>query len=169
MEKRSLESIVRALEQHQVQYLIVGGMAVVAHGYVRFTADIDLILSLDEQNLSRAVMALKTLDYRPRAPVPIERFADPVARQEWVREKNMVVFSLFSPLHPATEIDLFVEAPLDFATAHARAQRLELAPGVAATFCSLEDLIDLKLRAGRPRDMQDIDQLRKLSEEGGDE
>jgi len=41
---RSLETIVRALDGARVRYLIVGGLAVVAHGYVRFTADVDLVL-----------------------------------------------------------------------------------------------------------------------------
>src|SRR5687768_6656731 len=73
MEKASVEAIVRALNQHQVQYLIVGGLAVVAHGYVRFTADVDLLLGVDGQNLRRAVDALRALDFRPRAPVPFEQ------------------------------------------------------------------------------------------------
>ena len=76
----------------------------------------------------------------------------------------MTVFSLFSPDHPATEIDLFVDPPLVFADAYAGALHLEVAPGIAATFCSLENLIDLKSRAGRPRDLDDIEQLRKIQE-----
>src|SRR5688572_19758439 len=104
MEKASVEAIVRALNQHQVQYLIVGGLAVVAHGYVRFTADVDLLLGVDGQNLRRAVDALRALDFRARAPVPFEQFVDPAMRRRWAAEKNKMVFSLFSPNHPATEI-----------------------------------------------------------------
>lgn len=162
MEKRSIESIVKALNDYKVQYLIVGGLAVVAHGYVRFTADIDLILAMDTQNLFNAVTALKTLNYRPRAPVEFERFADPDHRKQWVDQKGLTVFSLFSPDHPVSEIDLFIDPPLVFSEAHPRAIQLEVAPGIAATFCSLEDLIDLKSKAGRPRDLDDIEQLRKI-------
>lgn len=43
MEKNSVEAIVGALNEAGVRYLIVGGMAVVAHGYLRFTADLDLM------------------------------------------------------------------------------------------------------------------------------
>ena len=43
MEKRSVEAVVRGFNEAQVRYLIAGGVAVVAHGYVRFTADLDLI------------------------------------------------------------------------------------------------------------------------------
>lgn len=164
MEKNSIESIVRTLNDHGVKYLIAGGLAVVAHGYVRFTADIDLVLGMTKRNLTGAVAALKTLHYRPRAPVDFEQFIDPQNRAQWIEQKGITVFSLFSPDHPVTEIDLFVDPPLAFADAYSRALRLEVAPGISATFCSLEDLISLKSKAGRPRDLDDIEQLRKLRE-----
>lgn len=44
MEVRSVEAIVRALNDASVQYLIVGGLAVNAHGYERFTKDVDLVI-----------------------------------------------------------------------------------------------------------------------------
>jgi predicted nucleotidyltransferase len=168
MDASSIESIVRTLNEHQVHYLIVGGLAVVAHGYVRFTADVDLILAFDETNLTRAVTALTALDYKPRAPVAFSQFIDPAKRREWQEQKGMTVFSLFSPKHPATEIDLFVESPLDFPAAMARAKQIEVAPGVRAVFCSIQDLIALKAAARRPRDLEDIAQLRRLETEEGE-
>jgi len=160
MQKSSVEAIVKALEDAGARYLIAGGLAVVAHGYVRFTADVDLILDLEEGNVRRAIAALADLGYRPRAPVPISQFADPLARRDWVREKGLTVFSLFSEQHPATEIDLFVELPLDFGDAHRAALRLDVGSQVVATFVGFDDLVALKRQAGRPQDMMDIDQLR---------
>lgn len=150
MEKHSIELIVRALNDHQVRYLIAGGLAVVAHGYVRFTADIDLLLAMDRRNLADAIDALTKLNYRPRAPVAFEQFADSDRRQEWMDQKGMTVFSLFSPDHPVTEIGLFVDPPLVFEEAYSRAVHLEVALGISATFCSIDDLIDLKSKAGPP-------------------
>jgi hypothetical protein len=167
MEKHSLELIAKALNVRQVQYLIAGGLAVVAHGYLRFTADIDLLLSMDEANLRKALEAFSTLRYQPRAPVEMAQFIEPARRREWINEKGMTVFSLFSPEHPASEIDLFVDPPLNFADAYSRASWLEIAPGLRASFCSLDDLIDLKQCAGRPLDLNDIEQLRKLKGDSG--
>jgi predicted nucleotidyltransferase len=162
MAKGSIEAIIRALNEAGVNYLVVGGLAVVAHGYVRFTADVDLILDLREDNLRHALAALASLGYRPRAPVPMEQFISPDTRAQWVREKGLTVFSLFSTEHEATELDLFVEAPLDFDKAYAATARMEVAPQLAATFVSLEDLLFLKKLAGRPKDLEDIERLQAL-------
>ena len=165
MERRSVQAIIGALNAAGVRYLIAGGLAVVAHGYVRFTADIDLILDLESGNVKQAMMALAALGYQPRAPVRLEEFADPAKRGEWVREKGLTVFSLFSAEHPATEVDLFVEVPLDFDAAYRSAARMDVAPEVSATFVSLPDLLRLKQRARRPQDMLDIEKLRALHKE----
>jgi predicted nucleotidyltransferase len=164
MEVRSIESVIRALNDAGVRYLIAGGVAVVAHGYVRYTADLDLILELSETNLRPALAALTGLGYRPTAPVPLEAFADGSTRAEWIQSKGLTVLSLFSPQHQRTVIDLFVEEPLDFAKAFASALRLEVAAGVPATFVNLDDLLELKRRAARPKDQIDIEHLEKIRE-----
>ncbi len=165
MEKRSVEDIITALNEAGARYLVAGGLAVVAHGYVRFTADMDLILDLEPANVRRAIAALPPLGYRPRAPVALDDFAIAARRAEWVREKGLTVFSLYSPLHPATEIDLFVESPVDFNAAYSNAVRMEIAPHVSAAFIGLSDLIHLKKQAGRPQDLFDIERLQALRRE----
>lgn len=166
MTRRSVVRIVATLNAGGIRYLIAGGLAVVAHGLVRFTADIDLILDPDPESLKRAVSAFARLQYKPRAPVAFEDFADAETRGAWVREKGLAVFSLFSPEHSATEVDLFVESPIDFELAYARAYRAELAPGVTATFVSLADLLEMKRQAGRKQDLEDVAGLESLGEEG---
>jgi hypothetical protein len=169
MTRRSVDAIVEALHVHDVRYLIVGGLAVVAHGYVRFTADVDLVLDLTPSNLKAAIAALTELGYRPRAPVSFQDFAVAHTREHWVREKGLTVFSLYSDAHPATEVDLFVQPPFDFAAAYAAATRIEIAPGIEAVFVSYNDLVALKSRAGRPQDLEDIRQLKALRPEDAGE
>lgn len=162
MQQASVQSIVQALNQANVRYLIAGGLAVVAHGYVRLTLDVDLILDLDSTNVKRALQALGTLGYIPRVPVPMEKFADPETREKWIAEKGMTVFSLYSPLHELTQVDLFVREPLDFDAAFRTAFQAEVSPGLVATFVNAKDLIEMKKKAARPKDLLDIDQLRRL-------
>jgi predicted nucleotidyltransferase len=162
MTKRSVEAIVAALNASGVRYLVAGGLAVVAHGYLRFTADVDMMIDLEPQNVERAIEALEGLGYRPRAPVAFREFADPGKREKWVKEKGLTVFSLFSDEHAATEIDLFVEPPLDFDAAYESAARFDVAPGVEAVFVGYEDLLRLKQQAGRQVDLEDIERLKAI-------
>ena len=163
MRKSSVETIVRALNAAGVQYLIVGGLAVVAHGYVRLTMDVDLLVGFGEANLTAAIGVFRSLGYRPRAPVAIEQFANAQMREEWRRSKGMEVFTLVSETDPLTEVDLFVSDPIGFARAYGEAVRVEIEPGVPATFCSLRDLLAMKDAAGRPRDRLDAAQLRQIN------
>lgn len=165
MTRRSVESLVAALEAAEVRYLIVGGLAVVAHGHVRFTADLDLVLDPDPAMFARARTILEDFGYRPRVPVSFEAFADPAQRARWREDKGMLALSLTSPEHRATEVDLFLEPPFDFAAAWARALRVELEPGVSAAFVSLADLRAMKRAAGRPVDALDLAALERLHPE----
>ena len=162
MKKSSVESIVSALNQAGVRYLIVGGLAVNAHGYMRLTVDIDLLVQLDETNARAAIEALQRLGYRPRVPVAFAQFADVRVRQEWLTQRNMQVFSVFSPEHPETEIDLFVSDPLGFDQAYAITSSTIVRPWLAAVVCSLADLLKLKRLANRPKDALDIAELRQI-------
>ena len=165
MTRHSVEAIVASLERAGIRYLIVGGLAVVAHGHVRFTADIDLVLAPDDDNLRRAVAALEGQGYEPRAPVPFEAFLDAAERAQWRRDKGMVVFSASSPEHPATQVNLFLEPPFEFDAAWQRSVRMEIAPLLHARFIALSDLRAMKRVAGRPVDLLDLDALARVHPE----
>ena len=115
MEVRSIETIVKTLNDARVKYLIVGGLAVVAHGYERFTRDVDLVIGLERENIIRGLRALMAIGYQMKIPVTPEQFAEPALREQWRREKNMVVLQLWSDVHRRTPIDVFVYEPFDFA------------------------------------------------------
>jgi hypothetical protein len=167
VDQRSVVGIARVFQETRVRYLIVGGLAVIAHGYVRFTSDVDIVLDMEPDNLRRAVSALGRLGYRPRAPVPLESFADAATRESWIRDRHMLVFSLWNPQSPATEVDLFVASPFDFSRAYAAAVRRVLEPGVEATFVGLDDLLELKAKAGREVDKDDIIKLKGVPRDSG--
>jgi len=169
MTSSSVQTIIKALNEAGVRYLVVGGLAVVAHGHVRFTADVDLVLDFDENNLGRAMEVFAGLGFRPRAPVPLQHFADAQIRQGWIRDKGLTVLSLFSDDHPLTEVDLFVADPLGFDEAYARRATLAVAPDVDATFVAVDDLIRLKRSAGRPQDLVDAEALDRLRGEREDD
>jgi len=161
----TLEAIARGLNAAKVRYLVVGGVAVNAHGYQRLTQDIDLVVQLNTENLLAAVHALEPLGYRSALPVNAEEFADSATRHFWIEHKNMQVFPLVSDRCPDTTIDLFVTEPFDFDSEYEAALCAELEPGVPLRFLQLRTLISMKEKAGRPRDLDDVEHLRWILEE----
>lgn len=160
-----IERVLAALNEAGVRYLVVGGVAVVLHGHLRTTVDLDLVVHLVPENVLRAVRALGTLGYKPRAPVAIEDFVDAEVRARWIREKGLKVFSLWSGQIPRLQVDLFVEEPFDFEGASSRALRVPLGT-TEAPLLSRDDLIAMKRAAGRHGDLADVEALEAIAKRG---
>lgn len=165
MRLATLEALAKALDEAGVRYLVVGGVAVNAHGYQRMTQDLDLVVQLQVPNLQNALKALDRLGYRPALPVRGEELTDPERRREWIEGKNMQVFPMVSDRHPETTVDLFVTEPFDFDSEYETALVAELSPGAVLRILRLSALIEMKERAGRPRDKDDVEHLRWILEE----
>ncbi|MGI9087275.1 MAG: nucleotidyl transferase AbiEii/AbiGii toxin family protein [Chthoniobacterales bacterium] len=162
MEVRSVEAIVRALNEAKVQYLIVGGLAVNAHGFVRLTRDVDIVLGLDPANAALGLNTLLAIGYRMAIPAKPEAFADAETRDRWRREKQMIVLKLWSDDHRRTPVDIFVYEPFVFAEESRAASVLEVCPGVKAPVVSLATLLEMKRTAARPQDLTDIAELERM-------
>jgi len=157
-----VETVVAALNAAEVRYLIVGGLAVNAHGYLRATRDLDLVMQLESANLRRGLECLFEIGYRLAIPVSVEDFADVSKREAWRVEKGMIVLKLWSDDHRRTPVDVFVYEPFDFSEEFEKACLSELQPGIFARIVSLKALIEMKLVAGRPHDLMDIEELRRV-------
>ena len=166
MRLADVELIFRALNDAEVRYLVVGGLAVNAHGYVRITVDADIVLQLQEENILRAMNALSAKGYQPLVPVAASEFADPEKRRSWITEKNMIVFQMRHPDRDSTRLDIFVAEPFDFDDAYARAL-WEGVHGVRSPIAPYEELVKLKQAAGRPQDLLDLQQLEIIRQKRG--
>lgn len=162
MKVETILAVTRALHDANVRFLVCGGQAVVAHGYVRFTADLDIAVQLEPDHIRRAVAALEGAGYRPALPVSGSEFADAETRRRWAEEKNMTVLSFISNADPLGTIDVFILDQFDFEAEYASATILKLAPGLYWPVLRLETLISLKKAVGRPIDLDDVDHLTAL-------
>jgi len=162
----NLREIFKALADADVEYLVVGGLAVIMHGHLRATRDLDLVIGLQPDNCVKAMDALSGIGLRPRLPVTLADFADPAKREDWTQNRNMLVFQLWDPANPERSVDVFVREPLDFRTMLSDAAIKDL-DGVPIHVASIRHLILLKQAAGRPRDMDDIEALREIAAETG--
>ena len=169
MKLTSFAALVAALETAGVRYLIAGGLAVNAYGYLRFTKDVDLVVQLVPETIRAAFRALATLGYRPIVPISAVQFADARLRESWIRDKGMQVLQFWSDQHRETPVDVFVTEPFSFEDEYRNALIKPLHGTTPVRFVSIQTLIQMKEVAGRPQDKIDIEHLRMRLEDHGEE
>jgi predicted nucleotidyltransferase len=158
------QTIFAELNEERIDYVVVGGLAVNLHGIPRMTYDIDLIISLDTENIMKTVARLKSWGYLPRAPVKAKDLADREKRNSWIEEKNMKAFTFFNEKEPVGEIDLLIDSPIPYGELRKRAVIFDIL-GTKVPVISVPDLIELKRNTGRKQDRSDVEHLRSLLEE----
>jgi predicted nucleotidyltransferase len=139
--------ILKDLNAAGVRYVVVGGIALIRHGVVRATRDVDVVYDPDSSNLE----AIRSLAGTWEATRP-----DGSALPE-------DAFSAGRSIHlslPFGELDLLSErtASISFAELLRRSEPRRV-DGVEAPICSLADLVALKRAAGRQRDLADLSDL----------
>ncbi len=130
-----------------VRYVLIGGIALIRHGVVRATRDVDVVLAPEPENLAR----LRTLI----AEWPATRPDGSPVHDDAVAPGRTIHLAT-----PHGELDLLAERlpPLSFAELYARSE-LRRVDGVDVPICSLADLVALKRIAGRERDLVDLHDL----------
>ncbi len=153
--------IFAALNAAHINYLVVGGIAVVLYGVNRFTSDVDLAVELTAENLTSLEKALQRIGFVRRVPVSIQGLADPATRKSWTVHKGMKVYSFMEQDPPGRVIDVMVKPLRDFDDAYARRVTVMI-HGVAVPLIPIDLLERLKREAGRPEDLLDLKALREL-------
>jgi len=155
------DKILRTLLAHDVEFLLIGGLAVGAHGYPRATKDVDVVPAPDRENLRRLHGALAELgaepmeigDFRPtELPVPF----DPEGLDEGGNWTLRTV---------AGRVDVMQWVPgIEEGYAQLRRNALEDdVPGVGrVAVAGYEDVVTMKRAAGRPVDLFDLDELERI-------
>lgn len=158
MTELDIRGILAELTREDVEFLIIGGVAVGFHGYVRATKDVDIVPAPDPQNLERLAQVLRGLDAQIEGAEDFENeeLPDPLNPKalalggNWVLHTRLGRFDimqwigedeLWGKLSPAailTEID-----------------------GLPIKVVSYEDLVALKEMANRPEDLTDLQRLRQ--------
>lgn len=149
-----------ALAERGIEYVLIGGWAVNAHGYRRFTGDVDICPAPDASNLTRLVGLVRDLGGRQ---LGLDEFdqeelpGDPTDPDSLAEGGN---FRLSTELGT---LDLMQWVPgIDAEHAYAELARDAVEAdldGAVVRVCSLDRLLDMKRAAGRPQDLQDLAML----------
>lgn len=143
---KDLREFVALLNAKNIDYLVVGGFAVGWHGYMRFTADIDFLISTRPGNAELVVEALKEFGFASLG----------ITVEDITRDDQFVQLGA-----KPNRIDLITSiAGVDFETAWQNR-----VPGtideLPVNYIGLDDLIRNKESVGRGQDLLDVEQLRK--------
>jgi hypothetical protein len=156
-----IAELLQSLSDSQVQYVLVGGLAVQLHGFLRATFDIDLVLAMNDENLVRFIDVAKRFGLTPGIPVPIDSLRNADQIDQWHREKGMLAFSLREPQTGGGVVDVLVRPEVTFEKLFANAVEGKLF-GRHVPIASIEDLLAMKRIANRPKDRLDIEALEKI-------
>lgn len=138
----------RDLNEAGIRYVIVGGLAVVRHGAVRATKDVDAAVAMDAENLARLEALVERWEATNPDGTPLRTARLAAGGALALRTRHCLVDILSEQLLPA---------PFDDVLARADVKRID---GVEAAICSLADLVAMKRATGRSSDQLDLERLR---------
>lgn len=156
-----IAELLRALSEAQVRYVLVGGIAVQLHGYLRSTFDVDLVLAMDDDNLVRFIEVAKQKGLVPSIPVPIDALRNAGQIEQWHREKGMLAFALREPQVGGGVVDILVRPEVPFEQLMENAVEGKLF-AQQVWIASIEDLLVMKRAVNRPKDQLDVVALEKI-------
>jgi len=142
------ERILRVLDEYEVDYVLVGGLAVQVHGHVRTTIDIDMFPAPARSNLVRLAEALNALD---------ARVLNPGSERLRIDATMLPRAALWQFATPNGSIDVLHDAPGAPSYEELRRRALEIRLGeLTIAVASRDDLIGMKRASARTVDFEDI-------------
>jgi predicted nucleotidyltransferase len=152
--------ILSTLAEHRVDFVVVGGIAVQAHGYIRGTGDVDIVPRPSLLNLSRLGEVLADLEAEVlRAASPVD-----VTDPQLLKRAPLVALITRSGRLDLIDIEHLAGAPSSYDQLRTRALVVAL-EGFQIAVAGLDDLVRMKRAAGRPQDLIDIASLTRTDEE----
>jgi predicted nucleotidyltransferase len=150
--EKDINQFICLANEFKVRLLMVGGGAVNFHGYQRHSADVDFWIDMEKENLNRLINVFKGMGY------DIDTFPDKVLN----KEQNISV--KFSPVDLNLELitNFDINKTFDEAFNESVVVKVEGQAFLKWNVLSLEDLIISKIKAGRPKDLLDIQELKRI-------
>lgn len=140
----------------RVDYVLIGGLAILLHGIERATMDIHATVAMTPDNLSALVEMARELGMTPALSVALESLSNLDQLAQWHHERNLEAFAPRAPGLSDVTLDILLYPPVDYAQMRSRSVTF-LAGDVPVVIASIDDMIALKQTVGHPIDLADID------------
>lgn len=140
----TFSDVFEMLGRANVPYVVISGVAVVLHGYIRPLADLDIVISAQPGEPERAQYALMLAGFVPSIPLPLV---------------SLRVLRMFD--RSEREVDVFVRYQIPFDELFAASATMTIGAATARV-ASREHLVRVKKMTGRPHDLEDVEALTSL-------
>ncbi len=141
------KDLLLSCNQSGIKYMVVGGYAVIHHGYNRFTGDLDIWVEQSENNFQLLVKAFENFGI-PASAINVTDFLS--------NEKDVFTFG-----RPPVCFEILTSVKgLNFEEAYAHSAK-SIYDGIEVNIIDLIDLIKAKKAAGRYKDLDDIEHIKK--------
>jgi predicted nucleotidyltransferase len=141
------ESLLKSLNDHKVDFVVIGATAFPIHGYARATLDIDLFIRPTPENAHRALAALRSFGYD----------VEDLTEEDLLKKKILIrQYLVETDIHPFVTGITFEQVWENRVWGSYKNQKVY--------YASLEDLITMKKAAGRSKDLEDLKVLARLRE-----
>jgi len=152
------DQILKTLRDHEVRFVLIGGLASQVHGSPSLTGDVDICFALDGENLQRLSESLTRM-------AAVRRGLDGAIHAP-IDQRALRAGDVFTLSTRFGDLDLLAhpDPRLDFEQLQGRSIGAEIF-GVEVRVAGLEDLMAMKCAAGRPKDLIELEILGALREE----
>jgi hypothetical protein len=135
------------LNENKVEYVVLGGFAVIIHGFVRTTGDIDILINTTEENADKMLLVMLKFGY---GEYDFEL-------KDFMEEPGCISLDRYNG-----RIDILTSTiGVTFEECYKNKLVIET-QGVAVNYIGLQDLIKNKKAVGRPKDLEDLQNLPKI-------
>ena len=143
---QDFKELISLFNEYEVEYILVGGYAVILHGYSRTTGDIDLWLNRTTENYQKFFQAGQKFGL-PMTQINLETF---------INDTDTDVFSFG---RPPSGLDIMLDVKgLNFSQVFGQCEMRQV-DGIQVRLIHIDNLKTAKRAAGRPRDLVDLSQL----------
>lgn len=148
--KENIDTFIKIANKFGVRMIMVSGGAVNFHGYQRHSADVDFWIDTADENLEKLIKVFDEMGYQ------IDDFPDQVKN----REQNISV--KFSSVDLNLELITNFSVNKSFEEVFDSSEIVTIDNGLTWRVLSLTDLISSKIKSSRPKDLLDIQELRRI-------